>query len=137
MKGKLVKSETMTHMLTLSVDKGGQETNRSQEEGLRIITSDDRHVTYRRKKDNLEAENRESDTYQPSRPEISGVGRKQLPFEWTGGGAVFSGESQVGLQGEQVEGTFQKKVEAAGKLTERDQDGEVRTVRAQKVARGL
>lgn len=81
MKGKVVKSETMTHMLTLSADKGGQETNRSQEEGLRIITSDDRHVTYKRKKDNLEAENRESDTYQPSRPEISGVGRKQLSFE--------------------------------------------------------
>lgn len=58
MKGEAVKSETMTQILTSSINKGGQEANRWQQGQLSVVKSDLMHIKDRRRKDNLETENR-------------------------------------------------------------------------------
>ena len=58
-KGKVVMAETVTQILTSSIDKRGQEVNKRQQETMRVSKSDDRHVKDRTRKENLEAEKRE------------------------------------------------------------------------------
>ena len=51
-------TETVTQILTSSVDKSGQEVNKWQQETTRVSKSDDRCVKDRTRKEKSEAEKR-------------------------------------------------------------------------------
>lgn len=120
-------TETVTQILTSSIDKSGQEVNKWQQETMRVSKSDDRRVKGRTRKEKWEAEERKVIPTWTSSPDICGGGRNQSSH-WRAQCAQGTATLDYSWS-KKVKEIFQEKMDAVGKLRMRghEESGEWRS----------